>query len=311
MLLHKKKPPQTARTEIIRNYQLFLMLVVPVAYIVIFHYVPIYGAQIAFKNFRAVDGIWKSPWIGFKHFIKFFQSYHFARVLRNTLIISIYSLIAGFPVPIILALSLHNSVYVRFKKIVQMTTYAPHFISTVVMVGIIIQFLSAKTGIANTIIKAAGGEAVVFLGEAKYFSSIYVWSGVWQHAGWGTIIFLAALSSVDPTLYEAAIVDGADKFRRILHIDIPSILPTIVILLILNVGRIMGVGFEKVFLLQNPVNLEASEIIATYVYKVGLAASVPRYSFGAAVGLFNAVVNFILLISVNQVAKKLSATSLW
>ena len=297
--------------ELKKNRQLFLMLLVPVTYILIFHYVPMYGAQIAFKNFLAMKGIWGSPWVGLQHFENLFSSYQFTRILRNTLVISLYSLLAGFPVPIILALSLHNNAHVRLKKAVQMTTYAPHFISTVVMVGIILQFLSAKTGVANRIIEAFGGEAIVFLAEPGYFSSIYVWTEIWQHAGWGTIIYLAALSAIDPTLYEAAIVDGANKVRRILHIDLPGLAPTIVILLILDVGKIMSLGFEKVFLLQNTVNLEASEIIATYVYKVGLAGSIPRYSYGAAVGLFNAVINFFLLVSVNQVARRVSSTSLW
>lgn len=297
--------------EMMKNYQLYLIILVPVAYIIIFHYIPLYGAQIAFRNFRAADGIWGSQWVGLQNFTKFFKSYQFVRVLRNTLVLSIYSLIAGFPIPVILALSLNSARNVALKKTVQMITYAPHFISTVVMMGIVIQFLSLQYGLVNHIIDTLGGERIMFMGESSYFSSIYVWSGIWQTMGWNSIIYLSALSAIDVQLHEAAIVDGAGRFRRMIHIDIPGILPTIVILFILNTGRLLSVGVEKTLLLQNSMNLEASEIISTYVYKVAFDSTLPNYSYGTAIGLFNAVVNFGLIMTVNQIARRLGDTSLW
>ena len=294
-----------------KNYQLYLILLLPLLYFVIFHYVPMYGAQIAFRRFLAVEGILGSPWVGLDFFVKFFQSYQFDRVVGNTVGISVYTLAAGFPVPILLALMLNNSSMPRFRKTVQMVTYAPHFISTVVLVGLILQFLSPRFGAINQLIKALGMEPVLFMGEPAFFKSVYVWSGVWQNAGWGTIIYLAALAGIDPTLHEAAIVDGASKLQRTVHIDVPGILPTAVIILILNLGQLMNVGFEKVFLMQNALNLQSSEIIQTYVYKIGIAASLPNYSYGAAIGLFNSVINFVLIVIVNSIARRVGDTSLW
>lgn len=306
-----KRKFKAAKVELTRNYQLFLLILLPIAYMIIFHYIPMYGAQIAFRQFRAVDGIWGSPWVGFDYFVRFFNTHMFSRIIRNTLTISIYSLAAGFPIPIILALSLNNATNKRFRKIVQTTTYAPYFISVVVMVGILMQFLSPKIGIVNKVIEALGGKAQMFMAEPTMFSSVYVWSGIWQGAGWGTIIYLAALAGVDVSLHEAAVVDGASRLRRIWHIDIPGILPTMVIILILNAGQLMNVGFEKVILMQNAMNLQTSEIISTYVYKIGLASNLPNYSYGAAIGLFNSVINFFLILIVNQIAKKATETSLW
>ena len=294
-----------------KNYQLYLILLLPLLYFVIFHYVPMYGAQIAFRRFLAVEGILGSPWVGLDFFVKFFQSFQFGRVVGNTVGISVYTLAAGFPVPILLALMLNNSSLPRFRKTVQMVTYAPHFISTVVLVGLILQFLSPRFGAINQLIKALGMEPVLFMGEPGFFKSVYVWSGVWQNAGWGTIIYLAALAGIDPTLHEAAIVDGASKLQRTVHIDVPGILPTAIIILILNMGQLMNVGFEKVFLMQNALNLQASEIIQTYVYKIGIAASLPNYSYGAAIGLFNSVINFVLIVIVNGIARRVGDTSLW
>ncbi len=299
------------KKDVLKNYQLYLVILLPIIYIIVFHYMPMYGAQIAFRDFRAVDGLWGSQWVGLKHFKRFFGSYQFWRVLRNTLEISIYSLVAGFPIPIILALALNNTQNVKFKKTAQMVTYAPFFISTVVMVGIIMLFLSPRLGMINSIIELFGGQPKMFMGEPKWFSSVYVWSDIWQRAGWGTIIYLAALSGVDPSLHEAAIVDGASKLQRVRHIDIPGIMPTVVILLILNVGQLMNVGFEKALLMQNSLNLQRSEIIATYIYKVGLAANLPNFSYAAAIGLFNSIINFVLIVIVNQIAKKMSDTSLF
>ena len=293
------------------NWQLYLILAVPVAFFVIFHYLPMYGAQIAFREFIAIKGVWGSPWVGFDQFVKFFRSYQFARVVGNTVGIAVYTLAAGFPIPIILALLINNSEAPRFKKSAQMITYAPHFISTVVMVGLLVQFLSPRYGAVNALIKALGFEAIHFMGESSLFKSVYVWSGVWQEAGWGTIIFLAALASIDPTLHEAAIVDGASKLQRTWRIDVPGILPTAVVLLILRMGQLMNVGFEKVILMQNPLNLQSSEIIQTFVYKIGIESNLPAYSYSSAIGLFNSVINFALIVTVNEIAKRLSNTSLW
>ena len=294
-----------------KSAQLYLLVSVPLLFIVIFHYIPMYGAQIAFKNYRLTSGILGSPWVGFRHFSRFFHSYEFGRVMWNTLGLSIYSLLAGFPFPIILALSLNNVTTRSFKKSVQMITYAPHFISTVVMVGIILQFLAPRTGLVNNLIVAIGGPRTNFMAAPIYFKSIYVWSGVWQNIGFGSIIYLAVLSSIDPMLHEAAIVDGATRLQRIRHIDIPGILPTAVIILILNTGHILSVGFEKVLLLQTPLNLSASEVISTYVYKIGLASELPNYSYSSAIGLFQSVVGMILLVLVNNAAKRLGQSSLW
>lgn len=294
-----------------RNWQLYLLVTLPVAYIIIFHYVPMYGAQIAFKNFRITLGITGSPWVGFEHFIRFFKSFEFARLMGNTIIISLYSLFVGFPFPIILALLLNYVGNRRYKKTVQMATYAPHFISTVVMVGMILQFLSPQIGIVNNLIELLGGERVNFMGKVEYFRHIYVWTGVWQSTGFNSIIYMAALSAIDPQLHEAALVDGATKLKRIWHIDLPGIMPTAVILLILNCGYILSVGFDKVFLMQNPINLRVSEIISTYVYKTGLASQSVNYSYPAAIGLFQSIVGFILLLIVNNFAKRVGETSLW
>ncbi len=288
------------------------MLISPViAFYIIFEYVPMYGVQIAFKNFVATKGIWGSPWVGFRHFERFFDSYYFWRLIVNTVGISLYQLAVGFPVPIILALMINEIRQTRlwFKKVVQTVTYAPHFLSTVVLVGMIVMFLSPQSGIVNKLIVWLGGQPVSFMTEPGWFKTIYVSSGVWQQMGWSSIIYLAALSGIDPQLHDAAKVDGASRLQRIWHVNLPGIMPTVVILLILNMGSLMGVGFEKVFLLQNDLNLESSEVISTYVYKSGIIQS--QYSFSAAIGLFNSVINFILLVAVNFSAKRLNQASLW
>lgn len=300
---------RTIAKKIHRRWQLYFVMLLPLAYLVIFHYTPMYGVQIAFKNFIVTKGIIGSPWIGFAHFQRFFKSYQFLRLIKNTLGISFYSLAAGFPVPIILAILINEVRAVRFKKTVQMVTYAPHFISTIVMVAIILQVLDPKIGLINRVIDATGGDPINFIGVPEYFKTIYVVSGVWQNAGYSSIIYIAALSSIDPQLEEAAIMDGASKLQKIWHIDIPGILPTAVILLILNMGRIMNIGFEKIFLMQNPLNMVTSDVISTYVYRTGLVSA--QYSFSAAVGLFNSVINLILIVSVNQAARRMGETSLW
>ncbi|MBT3273793.1 MAG: sugar ABC transporter permease [Spirochaetales bacterium] len=292
------------------HWQLYLYLVIPMIYIIIFKYVPMYGVIIAFKEYRPRAGIWGSPWIGLSHFRLFLSSYQFKRVLLNTLGISIYSLLAGFPFPIILALSLNEVRSKRFKKSVQMISYLPHFISVVIFVGIIYRML-ALDGIVNMLLVASGAEPIIFMNDPKLFKSIFVWSGVWQGVGYGSIIYLASLSSVNVDLYDAGRIDGMNLFQKIWHIDIPAIMPTIIILFILAAAKMMNVGFEKVYLLQNnnPFLMSTSEVISTYVYKVGLLGG--AYSFGTAVGLFTSIINMILLVTINQVARKVSETSLW
>jgi len=287
------------------------VLIIPTAYIIIFRYIPMYGAQIAFRNYSVNKGIWGSQWVGLYQFKRFVTSYQFVRVVKNTLGISIYQLLAGFPMPIILALSLNSTNIFRLKKMAQTTTYIPHFISTVVMVSIMLQFLSPRIGFINIIRERLGFAPLNFIAMPEFFKSLYVWSGIWQSTGWGSIIYLAALSSIDPSLHEAATIDGATKFQRILNIDIPGIMPTAIILLIISTGQIMNVGFEKVFLMQNELNLRASEVIQTYVYKVGLASATANYSYSTAIGLFNAIINLFLIMTVNKLAQKLGDTSLW
>lgn len=295
--------------QMAKGYELYLLFLPTFLYFLIFHYGPMYGLQIAFKNFIAVKGITGSPWVGFQHFERFFQSPQLVVLLKNTLLINLYELLVAFPIPIVLALMLNQVPNARFKKIVQTVTYAPHFISVVVIVGMLHIFLSPRNGLLNQLIAALGGEPIFFLGSAEWFKTIFVLSGVWQNAGWATIIYLAALSAVNPDLHEAAIMDGANKFQRVWHIDVPSIMPTIMILLILNVGSFMSVGFEKIYLMQNPLNIDSSEVIQTYVYKTGLLGA--QYSYSAAIGFFNAVINFGLLLGINQFAKKMKQTSLW
>ncbi|MFC0470524.1 ABC transporter permease [Halalkalibacter kiskunsagensis] len=295
--------------KILQNWQLYVLILPAFLYFFIFKYVPMYGIQIAFKDYVPTLGFLGSEWVGFKHFERFFNSYYFWDLIQNTLGISIYELIVGFPLPIILALLLNEAKDGIYKRTVQTVTYAPHFISVVVISGMIIAFLSPTTGIINHLIQFLGFEPIAFMSDPKWFKTVYVLSGVWQSTGWGTIIYLAALSSVDPQQHEAAVVDGATRFQRIRHINIPAIVPTMIILLILNLGTIMAMGFEKILLLQNPLNLESSNVIATFVYQAGLLEA--QYSFAAAVGLFNAVINAILLITVNYLARKTSETSLW
>ncbi|WP_127540541.1 ABC transporter permease [Paenibacillus illinoisensis] len=292
-----------------KHWELYLLVLPPVLYLLIFKYIPMVGVQIAFKDFSVVKGIWGSPWVGFKHFEAFFESPNFWLLIKNTIGISFYSLIAGFPIPILLALALNEIRTGYFKKTVQMVTYAPHFISTVVMVSIIILMLSPHVGVVDKLFTLLGFPMTNFMGIPEYFKSIYVWSGVWQGMGYSSIIYIAALAGVDPSLYEAAKMDGASRLRKIWHIDLPTLVPVTVIMLILSLGSIMGVGFEKIYLMQNPLNTSASEVISTYVYKVGLIGA--NFSFSSAVGLFNSVINLILLIIVNGISRKVSQNSLW
>ena len=271
------------------------------------------GAQIAFRKYSILGGIWGSPWVGFRNFIKFFNSYTFSRVITNTLRISVYDIVAGFPLPIIFALCLNTIERRSYKKFLQTVTYMPHFISVVVIVGILMQVFHPLNGIYGIAVKTlTGGQAADLFGKPDAFPHLYVWSSIWQTFGWSSIIYVASLTSVPDELYEAARVDGASRFKMILHIDIPSLAPTMVIMLILRMGSVMSVGFEKAWLMQNNLNLRTSELISTFVYKQGLAAGGPTdFSYAASIGLFNSVINLILIIIVNKIANKLSETSLW
>ncbi len=305
----RKARRHTVLKQMKANYFLYLFLLPATAYLLIFSYGPMYGIQIAFKDFYAYLGIEGSPWVGWKHFENFFRSPRFSILLQNTLTLSFYSLLAGFPLPIILALLLNYTPKQGLKKFAQTASYAPHFISTVVLVGMLNVFFSPRSGFINTMLGWIGIDPIFFLGDPKWFKHMYVWSGVWQSTGWGSIIYLAALAGVSPELHEAAIIDGANKLQRIWNIDIPTIMPTMVILLVMNFGSIMNVGYEKVFLMQNDLNMSASEIISTYTYKIGLQGA--QYSYSTAIGLFNNVVNFVMLVVVNRVARSLSGSSLW
>ena len=285
------------------------MILPVVIYYVVFAYAPMYGIQLAFKNYRVKQGIWGSPWVGLEHFQRFFSAYNFKQLIGNTIGISVYSILVGFPIPIIFALMLNYLKNKFMKKTVQMVSYAPYFISTVVMCGMIAIFLNVDTGIFNTIRNLFGLESVDFLAKAEWFKSIYVWTGVWQGMGWSSIIYISALSGVDYQLHEAAIVDGATKIQRMIHVDLPSIKPTIIMLFILQMGSVMNVGFEKVFLLQNSLNQSSSSVISTYVYNVGLINQ--DYGYSTAVGLFNSVINLILIVASNQLSKRLTQESLF
>lgn len=294
--------------KIKKHWQLYLIISIPLIYVFIFNYIPMYGVQIAFKDYKFVDGIFGSKWVGFKHFKNFINSYQFYRLMINTMGLSLYQIIAGFAPPIILAVSLNYCFNNFAKKTVQMITYMPHFISTVLVVSMLNQILST-TGVVNNIIKMFHGTSIQFLGEPSMFKSIYVWSGIWQGTGYSAIIYIAALASINQELYEAAIVDGASILRRIWHIDIPGILPTAIILLIMSTGNVLNIGFEKVFLMQNQLNVQTSDIISTYVYKMGLVSM--QYSYSTAIGLFQSIVSLILITTVNAISRKFSETSLW
>ncbi len=289
--------------------QLIVLSLPVVAYYIIFDYIPLYGIQIAFKDFVMIKGFFGSPWVGFKHFERFFESYRFWLVLKNTVLLSLYELFAGFPVPIVFALMLNQCHHLRFKKSVQTITYAPHFISTVVVVGMLYLFLSPSSGIVNYVLNAFGIKSVFFMGDERWFRHVYVLSAIWKNAGWGTIVYLASLSAVDPNLYEAATIDGASRIHKIIYIDFYAILPTLTILMILRMGRIISVGFQKAYLMQNDLNIRTSEIIATYVYKIGILQG--QFSFGTAIGVFNNLVGLIMVLIVNSIARRVGETSLW
>jgi putative aldouronate transport system permease protein len=285
------------------------MAVPVVMYYVVFHYLPMYGAQIAFKSFDIAQGIWKSPWVGFQHFTEFVTGIYFWRLMRNTLLISLYQLVFSFPAPIILALLLNELRSEKFKRFIQTAVYLPHFISMVVICGMVLDFVS-RTGVVVQLMTFFGFEPVSLMTRPQYFRPVYIISGIWQEIGWGSIIYLSALASIDQEQYEAATIDGAGRFKKMLHITIPGILPTITILLILRIGQVMNVGFEKIILLYNSSIYEVADVISSFVYRRGLGESF-QFSFTSAVGLFSSVINFILIVSANQLSKKISETSLW
>ncbi len=290
---------------------LYIIMAIPLLFFIIIRYVPMYGLQIAFRDYKTVDGIFGSQWVGLENFVRFVTSYNFWEIMINTLSISLYQLLVSFPLTIIFALCIHSVANGRFKKVVQMVTYAPHFISVVVMCGIIIQVLDPRTGMINQLLGLLGFEPIDFMANADMFSSIYVWSEVWQRAGWGTIIYLSALSSIDSSLHEAAAIDGASKFKALIHIDLTGITPMIITMLIMDVGRILQLGFQKVLLLQTPLNIAASQVIQTYEYQVGLASPIPDFSYSTAISLFTSLINFTLLITVNKIARRAGDNGLW
>lgn len=297
------------KKDIKHNWILYLMILLPLAYFIIFHYWPMYGVVLAFKDYRVKLGILGSPGVGFDHFARFFRSHNFVNLIRNTLTLSVYSLVVGFPIPIVFALMLNYLKNKRLKKVVQMVSYAPHFLSTVIICAMLTIFFAPDTGIFDIIRQMMGKESVNLLAEPAVFKHFYVWSGVWQNMGWNAVIYIAALSGVDYQMHEAAIIDGASKLQRIRHIDLPSIKSTIAMLLILRFGSLMNVGFEKVYLLQNNLNRSAASIISTYVYEVGMVRH--DYGFSTAVNLFNTVINVILLLSANYFSKKVADETLF
>jgi len=294
---------------IIANWDLYLMMLIPVIWYIMFAYAPMYGLQIAFRDYLPSKGFWGSRWVGLMHFRRFFSSYYFTRILGNTLSINFYSLLAGFPIPIIFALILNELKSQKFKKVVQNVTYLPHFLSTVVVVSIIQMLLQPNVGVVNALMRQFGLPTRDFLVESGLFQHIYVWSGIWTNLGWDAIIYIAALSAVDLSLYEAATIDGASRLQKMLYVSLPSISMTIVIMLILRCGNIMNIGYEKILLMQNSLNMEKSDVISTFVYRGGILDA--DYSFSSAIGLFNSICNSLLLVAANFIARRMGEASLW
>lgn len=300
--------PENIRKDFARNRVLYAMAIPIIAYFVLFHYMPMYGVIIAFKRFSPAKGFSGSEWVGLTHFVSFFKSYYFWRLLRNTLLISLYSILWGFPAPVILALLINELRRAPFKRTVQSLTYIPHFVSQVVVAGMLIEFCQ-KTGLFNDLRAFLGLERISMLQRPGLFRTIYVGSEIWQEVGWGTIIYLAALAAIDPQLYEAATIDGAGRWKSMLSVTLPSIMPTVVILLIMRIGKIMTIGHETIILLYNPLTYETADVISTFVYRKGLLEF--NWSYATAVGLFNSVLNFGFLLSANAISRKVNQTSLW
>ena len=295
--------------RIFLNWQVYLFLLPALIYFAVFHYAPMYGVMIAFKNYNATAGIWGSQWAGFAHFQRLFRSPQFTSILQNTILLSVENLLIGFPIPIIFALLLNQLQNQKAKKIVQTVSYAPYFISTVVIVSIVFVFTFLQTGIVNNVIDLLGGERIQFMGDSKWFRPLYIITEVWQRTGWDSIIYVAALVNISSELHEAAMVDGASKLQRIWHIDIPGILPSVVILFILRAGQLMKLGFDKAFLMQTPLNMGTSEILSTYVYKIGIKQG--QFSLASSADLFNAVINLVLILLVNKIARMMGEEGLW
>jgi len=294
-----------------RNWQLYVMILVPLAYMLVFKFYPMYGAQIAFKNYMPALGIEGSEWVEFENFKRFFSNSMAMQYVTNTLALSIYSMAISFPLQIIFAITLNYVKSRKFKKTVQMVSYLPHFISMVIIISMLNMMFDNRIGVMDKLLEFILGEEVSVMGNPDYFRSVYVWSDVWQNLGWSSILFISALAGVDPTLHEAAMIDGANKWQRVWHIDLMCILPTIAITFIMNFGKLLSVGFDKAFLMQNATNLRMSEILSTYEYKIGLGGTFPAYSYSAAIGLMSSVVTFILVITVNKITKKFTETGLW
>lgn len=307
--LQRDIPLSMRLKRVLRAWQLYVLLTPALVYVAVFKYWPMYGVQIAFRNYNPIDGFSGSPWVGLDNFVRFVQSYQFTQVIGNTLWIAVLGLLIAFPVPIVLALVVNQLQSERFKKFTQTVLYSPAFISTVVVVGIMFVLLSPRSGMVNNVIKLTGGEPIFFMGAPEWFRPVYVISDIWQNAGFSMIVYLAALASIDPSLHEAAKVDGASKFQRVRHIDLPGITPVITILFILAIGNLLNVGFEKALLMQTDLNLSASEIIQTYVYHAGLQQA--QFSYSAAIGLFNSILNLALLLTFNWIARRTQQASLW
>lgn len=303
----------TLAKRVRQHWQLYVFLILPVVWVLIFKYYPMIGAQIAFKDFNIAKGVWDSEWVGLYHFKKFLNAYQFKRVIKNTIVLSVYSILAAFPFPILFALGVNVMRGKRSKKLVQTLTYMPHFISTVVLVGMTMQLFHPTVGVYGAVMKALTGHTPRDLfSNVNAFPHLYVWSGVWQSFGYNSIIYLAALTSVSEELHEAAQIDGASRFQRVMHVDIPAIVPTIIIMLILRMGHVMSLGFEKIYLMQNTLNLRVSEVISTFVYKQGIGSGASNdYSYATAIGLFNSLINLVLIVCVNAVSRRVSDTSLW
>lgn len=294
----------------IKDHPMLYGMILPVViYYILFHFLPMYGVLVAFKRYIPTKGIWGSPWVGFKYFESFFNDYYFMRLMRNTLLINLYALVFGFPIPIIFALLLNELRAKRFKKLTQSITYMPHFVSAVVICGLVADFTKSDGLITTVLSSLFGFEPYNLLGKAENFRSIFTIMNIWQTFGWGSIIYIAALTSTDQELYEAASIDGAGRWMQTWHISIPSIMPTIVIMLILRIGQMMNLGWEKIYLLYSPLTYETADVISTYVYRRGMLQS--DYSYGAAVGLFNSLVNCVLIILANTVSRKVNETSMW
>lgn len=308
---------KSLRTRILfvlrRDWQLYLFMLLPLIYILIFKYWPMIGLQLGFRNYKAKDGLWGSEWIWFDNFIRFFKSYQFTRTVKNTVILSVYNLACNTVIPMAFALTINCIERPKFKKITQTIVTLPHFISVVVLVGILMQILNSRIGLYGIIYESiTGNYPEDIFSKGRAFRHIYVWSGVWQSFGWNSIIYIATLSGVDGGLHEAAQLDGASRFQRVLHVDLPYILPTAVILTIMNIGKLMTLGYEKALLLQNSLNLEYSELISTYVYRVGLSGTVRSdFSYATAIDCFNAVINLLLIVLANRASRRVSDTSLW